>query len=127
MGTEEERNWAMCVHLASLSGILALYIGFFVGPLVVWLLGRETRPSLTDHMKEVVNFFITWTIVIGVLVVIGFLLTLLTLGIGAIIVVPLAWLLGIVFFVGAIIFPIIGAIKAREGIVYRYPLTLRLL
>jgi uncharacterized Tic20 family protein len=49
-------------------------------------------------------------------------LTIATVGLGLIAIVPIA----IVFAIGVFLLPIVAAIKASEGRRYRYPLTLRL-
>ena len=50
---EEERRWAMFAHLSILLGGLvstgwAGGIGYFVGPLIIWMLKRETMPFVAD-------------------------------------------------------------------------------
>jgi hypothetical protein len=45
-----------------------------------------------------------------------------SLGIGAILTIPLLLFVGL----GALILVIIAAVKANEGVAYRYPLTIRL-
>jgi uncharacterized Tic20 family protein len=119
----EERQWAMFAHLSALlGGILtsgwAGSIGCFIGPLIIWLVKKDTMPFVDDQAKEALNFNITVAIVFFVL----FLLALFTLGIGLVISVPLWILIGIAWLV----FTIIAAIKANEGVAYRYPFTLRL-
>ena len=49
-------------------------------------------------------------------------LTVFTLGIGVILTVPLAIIIGI----AALVFIIIASIKANEGVAYRYPFAIRL-
>jgi uncharacterized Tic20 family protein len=120
----EERQWAMFAHLSALLGgfITAGWagsIGCFIGPLVIWLMKKETMPFVDDQAKEALNFNITVAIIFFVL----FLMTLLTLGIGALLTVPLMILVGIAWLV----LTIIAAIKANQGERYRYPLTLRLI
>ena len=51
------------------------------------------------------------------------LLSIMTLGIGLIIAIPLWVIIGVAWLV----FTIIAAIKANEGVRYRYPFTLRLI
>lgn len=119
----EERQWAMFAHLAALAGGLvtagwAASLGCFLGPLVVWLVKRETMPFVDDQGKEALNFNITVAIVFLGLAV----LSVVTFGIGLIIAVP-AW---IVIGIGWLVLTIIAAIKANEGVAYRYPFTLRL-
>jgi uncharacterized Tic20 family protein len=50
------------------------------------------------------------------------LLGFLTLGIGFLLIGPLMLLIGI----AALVFIVIAAIKANEGVAYRYPMTVRL-
>lgn len=106
----ESRNWAMAAHLSAFVVFLGLPLPF-IGPLVVWLLRRDTDLYAADHAKEALNFNITATIVLVVataslLVLVGFLLL------------PAA---AITWFV----LVIIGGVKASNGEVYRYPLTIR--
>ena len=75
-------------------------------------------PFVDDQAKEALNFNITVAIAFFVL----FLLTLGTLGLGAILTVPLMIIVGIAWLV----FTVIAAIKANDGVSYRYPMTLRL-
>lgn len=119
----EERQWAMFAHLSALLGGLitagwAGSIGCFLGPLVIWLVKKETMPFVDDQAKEALNFNITLAIIFFVLFALG----LLTLGVGFLIVLPVMFLVGI----AALVFIVIAAIKSNEGVAYRYPFALRL-
>jgi len=119
----EERQWAMFAHLSALVGAIvtggwAFSIGCFLGPLIIWMIKKETMPFVDDQAKEALNYNITIAIIFAVL----FVLTVLTLGLGALIAIPLYVIVGIAWLV----FTIIAAIKANEGTAYRYPFTLRL-
>ncbi len=119
----EERQWAMFAHLSALLGGLltsgwAGNIGFFVGPLVIWMMKKDTMPFVNDQAKEALNFAITVSIIFLALMI----LTVMTLGIGALLTVPLMLIVG----VAALVFVIIAAMKANEGVAYRYPFALRL-
>ncbi|TXK62167.1 DUF4870 domain-containing protein [Alkalisalibacterium limincola] len=120
---QEERTWGMLAHLAALlGGLLSSWLGglgVFIGPLVVWLVKKDTMPFVNDQGREALNFNIT--IAIGVLALI--IITVITFGIGILLTVPLGIALGIYWLV----FTIIAAIKANEGVAYRYPFTLRLI
>jgi uncharacterized Tic20 family protein len=121
--SSEERKWATFAHLSALIGALLTSgwggsIGFFVGPLIIWLMKREEMPFVNDQAKEALNFTITVSIACFVLL----LLTIISLGIGALVTVPLFMIIGI----GALVLVVIAAIKANEGVAYRYPVTLRL-
>jgi hypothetical protein len=118
----EERQWAMFSHLSALlGGLLTSAVGgwgFFLGPLVIWLLKKDTMPFVADQAKEALNFNITVSAVFLVLMILGFL----TLGIGFLLIGPLMMVIGVL----ALIFIVIAAIKANEGVAYRYPMTVRL-
>ena len=119
----EARQWAMFAHLSALLGCLITGRWFglacFIGPLVIWLLKKDTLPFVADQAKEALNFNLTVAIVGLALLM----LTLLTLGLGVVVAVPI----GIVVGVGWLVFTIIAAIRANEGVRYRYPFTLRLI
>ena len=123
----EERQWAMFAHLSALlGGILTSHLfgwGCFLGPLVIWLLKKDTLPFVNDQGKEALNFNITAAIIGLALLVLSVPLTIVTLGLWLIIAVPVAILLGI----GWLVLTIIAAVKANEGVAYRYPISLRLI
>ena len=109
----EERQWAMFGHLSALLGLVTAGWACFLGPLVIWLVKKDTMPFVADQAKEALNFNITIMIAgaicwILVFVLIGFVLL---------------WALAIVW----IVFTIMAAIKANEGVAYRYPFALRLI
>jgi len=119
----DERQWAMFAHLSALLGGLvtagwAGSIGCFIGPLVIWMMKRETMPFVDDQAKEALNFNITVAIIFFILLA----MTLFTLGIGILLTGPLMLIVGL----GWLVLTIIAAIKANQGERYRYPLTLRL-
>jgi len=108
----DERQWAMFAHLSALIGFI-LPFGNLIGPLIIWLMKKETMPFVDQQGKEALNFQITVTIAmmvsaILIIVVIGFVL---------------------MFIIGlaALILTIMAGIKANEGVAYRYPFTLRLI
>ena len=109
--SKEERNWAMFAHLSSFAGHLIPF-GHIAGPLIIWCLKKDEMPLVNDQGKEALNFQITMSlafIVAGflVFVLVGFFLL------------PVVWLFDVIF-------TIIAAVKANEGVAFRYPLTLRL-
>lgn len=118
----EERQWAMFAHLSALLGGLFTSMvggwGFFLGPLFIWLLKKDTMPFAGDQAKEALNFNITVSAIFLALMFLGFI----TLGIGFLLTGPIMMLLGVL----ALVFIVIAAIKANEGVAYRYPMTVRL-
>ncbi|HET9818369.1 MAG TPA: DUF4870 domain-containing protein [Rhodanobacteraceae bacterium] len=119
----EERQWAMFAHLSALlGGIVTGWVGgwgWFLGPLIIWLVKKDTMPFVNDQAKEALNFNITVAIVFVILTILG----VATLGVGFLIALPLMVIVGI----AALVFIILAAIKANEGVAYRYPFTLRLI
>lgn len=121
--SDEEKKWALFAHLSILVGGLVTFgwaasFGSFIGPLIIWLIQKDKMPFVADQAKEALNFGITLTIACFVLLM----LTIFSLGIGALITIPAFMVIGI----AALVLVIIAAIKANEGVAYRYPITLRL-
>ena len=105
------RTWGALCHASALLGVFLHFPGHLLAPLIVWLLKRDESPEIDAQGKEAVNFQISmliYNIIAGVfcIVLIGFLLL------------PLLWILNAVFV-------IIASIKASDGELYRYPLTIR--
>ena len=119
----EERNWAMAAHLSALAGgLLSGFfggLGVFVGPLIVWLIKKDTMPFVDEQGKEALNFNITCAIAFLILIV----FSVMTLGIGLLLTVPLWVAVGIFWLVVTII----AAVKVSNGEHYRYPISLRLI
>jgi uncharacterized protein len=120
----EEKQWALFAHLSALIGGIvtsgwAGSIGCFIGPLVIWLVKKDSMPFVNDQAKEALNFNITVAIVFLAL----FLLSVVTLGVGLIVAIPLWIIIGIAWLV----LTIMAAIAANKGEAYRYPFALRLI
>lgn len=112
----ESRNLAMVAHLSAFAAFAG--IPSFVGPLAIWLWQRDTDPFVADQAKEALNFNLSLLIYAGAAV----LLTIVTFGIGLLVVVP-----GVVVgVVGWLVLSVLAGVRASEGHRYRYPLTLRL-
>jgi uncharacterized protein len=120
----QERTWAMAAHLSALLGALISSPhggGFacFIGPLIIWLVKKDSMPFVNDQAKEALNFNISVAMATLALLLLSFL----TFGIGFIIAIPM-W---VVIGVGWLVLTIIAAVKANDGLRYRYPFTLRLI
>jgi uncharacterized protein len=114
----EERQWAMFAHL---SAIIGVFLGglSFLGPLVIWLVKKDTMPFVDDQGKEALNFNIMLLIVFAIL----WAFTLVTFFVGGVITFPLMFVIGVV----ALILVIMAGVKANEGVAYRYPFSIRLI
>ena len=107
------RSWCVACHLSALAGFVAPAFGHILGPLIVWLIKRADSPEIDAHGKEALNFQISmliYSIVAGILclILIGFALL-------------------AILHVLNVVFVIIAAVRASDGQMYRYPLTLRLI
>jgi uncharacterized Tic20 family protein len=105
------RTWAAFIHASALLGVLFHFPGHLLGPLILWLVKRDSSPELDAHGKEAVNFQISMLIYNAVaavfcLILVGFVFL------------AILWVLNAIF-------AIIAAIKASDGEFYRYPMTIR--
>ncbi|WP_295542576.1 DUF4870 domain-containing protein [uncultured Thiohalocapsa sp.] len=106
------REWALLLHLSQLLG-LVLPLAGFLAPLLIWQLKKAELPAIDAHGKVVMNWILSALIyLLG-----ASLLVLVFVGI------PLLLALVVV----AVVFPIIGAIKANAGELWRYPLSIAFL
>lgn len=107
------RTWAVACHASALLGFFVPAGGHILAPLIVWLLKRGESAEVDEHGKESLNFqlsMLIYSVVAAVLMLmlIGFVLL------------PL-------LHVANLVLVIIASLRASEGQMYRYPLTIRFL
>ncbi|MHC5012512.1 MAG: DUF4870 domain-containing protein [Planctomycetota bacterium] len=116
----QTRQWAMWLHLSLLAGYVVPLAGL-VAPIVIWQVKKTDLPGLDVHGKNAVNWLLSVLVYAVAIVAIALMAALVTdmplLGLAAI---PLGIALGLC----AVIFPIVAAIKASNGEVWRYPLAI---
>lgn len=110
----------MFAHLSALAALVTGGLGCIIGPLIIWLVKKDTMPFVDDQGKEALNFNITIAIAVVALTVVGTILLVILIGF---LFYFAAFLVGVYWLV----MTIIAGIKANEGVAYRYPLTLRLI
>jgi uncharacterized Tic20 family protein len=110
--TQDERQMGLFLHLSQLANLIFFPIGI-VAPVLLWQLNKEKMPALDARGKMVVNWMISSTIYAIVSIILVFVL------VGILLLIAL----GVV----AIVFPIIGAVKANNGELWEYPLTIKFL
>jgi hypothetical protein len=120
--TTQERQWAMFAHL---SALIAIWFGYlsFLGPLIVWLIKKGEMPYVDQQGKEAINFHVNmfgWGIVLGIAAIP---ITVLTLGLGLFIVIPLA----VALVIYSVVMSIVAAVSCNAGEAYRYPYVYRIL
>jgi uncharacterized Tic20 family protein len=106
---QQTRQWAMFVHLSLLAGFVVPLAGFVL-PVVLWQVKKTELPGIDAHGRIVVNWIISAIIYAFVSVLLAF----------VVVGIPLLIALGVM----GIIFPIIGGIKASNGEVWKYPLSI---
>jgi uncharacterized protein len=103
--SQDEKTWALVAHIGSL---VAAYIALgFLAPLLVMLVKGDSSTFVRRHA------------VAGT--VLAFLFTVMTVGLGILVVLPVALVLAVV----ALALIIMATVKASQGEDYRYPLTIR--
>ncbi len=107
---QEAKQWAMVTHLAAFAAFFIPF-GNIIGPLVVWQLKKDFDPFVALNGKEAVNFQIT----IAIAAFVGIMLIFMVVGAFLLPVLGVYW----------IVMTIIAGVKANNGVVYRYPMTLR--
>lgn len=109
---KDARNWAMICHLSALAGFMIPF-GNIVGPLIVWAVKKDEHDFVDEQGKEMLNFQLTMTIAYVISAIL------------------MVVLIGFVFLailcVYALIMIVIAAIKANDGVAYRFPYTIRFL
>ncbi len=112
MNAADEKNWAIFTHLSALAG-LVIPFGSVIAPLVMWLIKREQSPLVDAHGKNALNFQISVAIYGIVCFLLAFVVIGLFLGIGL-----------LIFWIAMVI---IATIKASNGELFEYPLTIKLI
>ncbi len=110
--TPEQKQMGLFLHLSQLVNLVAFPVGSVIS-IVLWQTQKDKIPALDAHGKMTVNWLISNVIYVAISVVLMFVL------VGFLTIFAL-WVLNIVF-------PIIGGIKANNGELWEYPLTIKFL
>lgn len=95
-----QSNWRLYFELLSFTGFVIPF-GQILGPLILWLIKKDTDPAANFEGKKVINFNLSWLLWIVV-----------SCGLGAI-----AW----------IVLIIIATIKAANNQPFKHPWTIQFL
>ncbi len=105
----ELSSYCMLMHLSQFAGIIVPFGGIAL-PIIMWATNKDKSSIIDQHGKNILNWMISFYIYISISAI----LILLIVGIFALIA------LGLV----AVIFAIIGAVKANNKEIFNYPLTI---
>jgi uncharacterized Tic20 family protein len=96
--------------------IILCHLSAFLGvgiilPLVVYLVKKNEAGVTAEHAKEVLNFHLSLLVyALGALLLV-------LVGIGVLLMAAIG--------IGSVVLAIVAAVKASEGVLYRYPVTIR--
>lgn len=99
--TSDEKTLALLSHIVT-------FVSNFIAPLIIYIIKKDESPFVAAHAKESLNFQLTILLAVIVLFI-------------TIIGIFLLWIVGIY----AMVLVIVATIRASEGRLYRYPLTIR--
>ena len=142
-----QKNIATFVHLSTFSRFIIPF-GNFIGPLILWIANKEKSEFVDAHGKQILNFqmsILLYAIIIGTISIPFFIFKIFNgidffdfhgfndfhFNIGK--PSPLLYFTGalgalaIICFILEIVFIIIASLKARDGELYQYPLTINFL
>jgi uncharacterized Tic20 family protein len=106
-----DHTMAMFCHLLGFVGFFGIPFGGILGPLVLWLVKKGQDPFVDATGKEVLNFQIS-AMIYGIVC-------------GLLVFVLIGIFLLLILIIAIVVYTILGAIKANEGQLYRYPFTIR--
>lgn len=109
---QDEKNMALLCHLSALA-MFVIPFGNILGPLIVWIVKKDSFPVVEVEAKEALNFQITVTIAIAVAGILSFIL------------IGLPFLIAI--GIANVVFIVLAAMTVSQGMPYRYPINLRLI
>jgi hypothetical protein len=110
--TNDEKTFALIAHFGGAAGaFLGAGGGGWIAPLIAMLVKGNESPTVRAHSVAALNFHITMTIASIIGWTVGCLLL---------------FIPGFIVWALATIFGIIGGIRANEGTLYNYPMSLKL-
>ncbi len=104
----KEDTFCMLLHLSQLTNVIGLGL---ILPIIMWAINKDESSIIDEHGKNVMN----WIISSLIYILISFVLTFIVIGFFALFIIAVL----------SIIFPIMGAINANDGKVWKYPLTIQ--
>lgn len=147
MITNHQKNIASFIHLSTFSRFIIPF-GNFIGPIILWITNKEKSEFIDAHGKQAINFQISillYALILGALTIPFFIFNFLGaidffdfngfdnihINIGK--PSPLLYITGgigvlaVTGFILELVFIVVASLKARDGELYNYPLTINFL
>ncbi|MBR9914388.1 MAG: DUF4870 domain-containing protein [Algicola sp.] len=147
MLNNHQKNIATFIHLSTFSRFL-VPLGNFIGPIILWMVNKDKSEFVDKHGKQAINFqmsILLYTLIIGTLTIPFFIFKFFNgidfidfhgfhdfhINIGK--PSPLLYITGglgflaVIGFILELVFIVIASLKARDGELYEYPLTINFL
>lgn len=147
MLSNHQKNIATFIHLSTFSRFFIPF-GNFIGPIILWITNKDKSEFIDTHGKQAINFQMSiflYAIILGTLTVPFFVFKIFSgldfidfngfhdfhINIGE--PSPLLYIGGalgafaILGFIIELVFIVIASLKARDGEIYHYPLTINFL
>jgi uncharacterized Tic20 family protein len=142
-----QKNIATFIHLSTFSRFIIPF-GNFIGPIVLWVANKDKSEFVDTHGKQAINFQISillYALVIGMIAIPFFIFNLFngfdfldidtfeSIHINITKPSPLLYMTGslgflaIVGFILELVFIVKASLSARDGQIYKYPLTINFL
>lgn len=145
MSNQHHKNIATCIHLSSFSRFF-VPLGNILGPVLLWVINKDKSEFIDQNGKQIINFQMSiflYTIIAGTLSVPFFIFKLFShinyinvdgfldfsINIGE--PSPLLYIggalggLAVLAFIFEMLLIALASIKARDGEIYNYPLTIQ--
>jgi uncharacterized Tic20 family protein len=110
----DEKLWGMLAHLLTLLGYVVV-VGEYIAPLVIYLVYKDRSQFVAFHALQAL-FFQLLALAVAIALV---LFSIITLGLGLLLAIPLA----IALAIAVLVYTIIAAIQANNGVWYELPIV----
>ena len=108
----DANTWGMFIHLSQLCGYLIPVLGWIV-PIAIWFLKKDLSPKIDAHGTIVLNWILSELIYGMIFILLSFIL--------------IGWPLLILLAGLSFVYPLIGAAKASQGDIWKYPGSLNII
>ncbi len=119
---KKDTAYSAIIHLSSFVGFLIPF-GDIIAPLILWLLKKDEDEFIDYNGKACINFEISTLIYLLVAAALTIPLLIITIGLGAFLLIPI----GIIAFIAYVVIKIQATINTSNGEYYKYPFTIELI